>query len=68
MGHFSGKISRLWFANINSEMSIRHQMERSGMFFHFTGFGFFFFFFFSLYSAVIAFIHVPLLSMWWSMS
>lgn len=52
MGHFSGKISRLWFANINSEMSIRHQMERSGMFFHFTGFGFFFFFSSSLFIAL----------------
>lgn len=74
MGHFLGRISRLWFANVISEISIRHQMEMSGIFFHFTGFDFLLllllllflllFFFFSLYRAV--FIHVPLLSVWWS--
>lgn len=37
-GRFSDKLSKPWFANVTSEMSIRHQMEMSGIFFHFTRF------------------------------
>lgn len=63
MQHFSGKISDSGLQTLILRCLLDTRWRGQVCFFTSLDFGFFFFSF-SLYRAVIAFIHVPLLSMW----